>query len=175
MNSEFTSIPGYDDYIINTDGIVAKILKTQMNKTGYKYISLTKNKCGGSKHVYIHKLIGMTFLGAKYDQKNMCINHMDGNKLNNNINNLEYVSFSDNLKHAYKTGLRKPSYHMLGKSGFEHHLSHAIKIIYPDGKEEIFGSLRECDNTTKFSRSTISKYLKSGKLFNGIKFEPYKE
>ncbi len=57
----------------------------------------------GSKNEYLHRLIAMCFL----ENFNSClsVNHKDGNKLNNDINNLEIISLSENTKHAHKTGL----------------------------------------------------------------------
>ena len=44
-----------------------------------------------------------------------CINHLDGNKLNNKVENLEWSSYSKNMKHSYDTGLHKP-YDMKGEN-----------------------------------------------------------
>lgn len=51
----------------------------------------------------IHRLVAITFIDNP-DNKPM-VNHIDGNKLNNNACNLEWVTCSENHKHAYKTGL----------------------------------------------------------------------
>ena len=54
-------------------------------------------------HFAIHRLVAITFIDNP-DNKPM-VNHIDGNKLNNNACNLEWVTCSENHKHAYKTGL----------------------------------------------------------------------
>lgn len=80
-----------------------KILKQIENKNGYYYVSLCKNK---KVKIYpIHKLIAKTFL--QNPNNFSCINHKDGNKHNNCIENLEFCTYSHNEKEAYRIGLKK--------------------------------------------------------------------
>lgn len=76
-------------------------LKPGIEKGGYKFVILTKNK---KRTTYkIHKLVAETFIP---NTKNyICINHIDGNKINNNVNNLEWTTISGNISHAYKNKL----------------------------------------------------------------------
>ena len=80
-----------------------RILREGKDKGNYSIICLTKN----SKHktYYIHRLVAIAFIDNKKNLKQ--INHIDGNKSNNNVENLEWITCSDNLKHAYKNGLKK--------------------------------------------------------------------
>lgn len=73
--------------------------------TGYSRVRLYKNKI--SKTYLSHRLLGYAFLGLTGD---MCINHKDGNKLNNNILNLEVCTELENRKHAWETGLNRPNF-----------------------------------------------------------------
>jgi hypothetical protein len=67
------------------------ILKQKTNnKTGYRFLTLCKNK--KQKTITIHQLVAMGFLGHKPDRYNVVINHIDNNRLNNNVSNLELVS-----------------------------------------------------------------------------------
>lgn len=76
------------------------------NRKGYLYAVLYKN--GISTHFLVHRLVAETFIN-NCDNSNE-VNHLDGNKQNNNINNLEWCSHSKNILHAYKTGLHKTNY-----------------------------------------------------------------
>ena len=76
-------------------------LKPAIRKDGYLGVSLTKNSISKSK--LVHRLIGETFLFVKIDKE---INHIDGNKKNNNLNNLEICTRGENIRHAFKSGLR---------------------------------------------------------------------
>lgn len=76
-----------------------KLLKQSKNSSGYLHVTFSKNN--KLKTFTVHKLIMNTFIG----DSNLTINHKDCNKENNNINNLEYITNEDNLKHAHKNKL----------------------------------------------------------------------
>lgn len=69
--------------------------------------------CIHNKTTALHRIMAECFL-PKNEGKN-CVNHKDGNKLNNNIDNLEWCSYKDNSKHAWETGLKK--YHENTRKG----------------------------------------------------------
>lgn len=78
--------------------------KTFISNSGYERVSLW-NK--GKEHKFsIHKLVAIKYLDNPNNYQ--IINHKDGNKLNNNVDNLEWCNLSENVKHAYKNNLIKP-------------------------------------------------------------------
>ena len=86
------------------DGRVWKerIMQTPIS-SGYPSVSLRINNSYIKERV--HRLVGQAFVEGY--KKGLVINHIDGNKLNNEASNLEWCTFSENLKHAHKTGLNK--------------------------------------------------------------------
>lgn len=76
--------------------IKGKLLKPNI-ANGYYKVVLSKN--GKLKTIPIHKLVAQTFI-LNADNKPQ-INHIDGNKLNNNINNLEFVTAKENIRHRF--------------------------------------------------------------------------
>lgn len=80
------------------------ILKEKINMHGYKYVGLSCNGLRKSKS--IHRLVAENFIPNNNEYKE--VNHVDGNKLNNKINNLEWCTRRENVLHAYKLGLKKP-------------------------------------------------------------------
>lgn len=85
--------------VVNAKG---KTLAYTVNKqTGYKQVSLWKNNKGSSKA--IHRLVALTYLTNPNNLPE--VNHIDGNKLNNHVDNLEWVTRSENMIHAYSIGL----------------------------------------------------------------------
>ncbi len=84
-----------------------------VNTSGYYSTELYQGGVPLRKRV--HRLVAEAFI-PNPDGKPQ-VNHIDGNKLNNNVANLEWVSNSENMIHAYKTGLATPhpTYGMLGK------------------------------------------------------------
>lgn len=83
-----------------------KILKPSLDRKGYLKITLCKN----THHVTyrLHRLLATAFI-PKVENKNF-INHVDGNKINNNLSNLEWVTSKENNKHAQDTGLNPARY-----------------------------------------------------------------
>jgi hypothetical protein len=69
---------------------------------GYKTVTLRIN--GKTKVCSIHRLVAKTFIANSNNYK--CVNHIDGNKENNAVDNLEWCDYSHNIKHAYNNGLR---------------------------------------------------------------------
>ena len=80
-----------------------KVLKTTTQKTGYLMLTLCKDK--KKSNLLVHRIIAKTFLSNpnNYPQ----VNHKDGNKKNNCVDNLEWCTSSENQKHAYRLGLQK--------------------------------------------------------------------
>lgn len=86
---------------INAKKIKGKILTSKKGK--YLFVMLSKN--GKYKTKSIHRLVAEAFIDNPNNYN--CVNHIDGNKYNNSINNLEWCSVSQNNIHAYRNGLNK--------------------------------------------------------------------
>lgn len=71
---------------------------------GYPRVSL--NKSGKSKDKKIHRLVAEVFIPN--DKNLVAVNHIDGNKLNNRVDNLEWVSYSENMKHSFRNKTHTP-------------------------------------------------------------------
>ena len=106
----YEDIRGYEGlYQISKDGDVFSLVSHKLKSfeisiTGYKRVCLFKN--GKGKHYSIHRLVAETFIDNPNNEP--MVNHKDGNKLNNNIDNLEWCDLSYNIKHAYDNNLIKP-------------------------------------------------------------------
>ena len=80
-----------------------KVLKCYTSSHGYPTATLSKN--GIRKKIAVHILVGKAFIPNNENKPE--INHIDGNKSNNVVTNLEWVTYSENLIHAWRTGLTK--------------------------------------------------------------------
>jgi hypothetical protein len=99
-------------YTITTKEI---ILKNVEGKTGYNSVTLVKNSI--KKTINIHRIQLIAFK-PNSDFKNLQVNHIDGNKRNNNLENLEWTTPIENTRHAHKNNLCQ--------KGITHHASRQL-------------------------------------------------
>ena len=96
-------IPFIKNYFVCKEGYVlnkfGNIITGHTDKGGYKEINIK------GKNYLVHRLILRTFKGNE-DYKNLDVNHIDGNKTNNKIENLEWCIRKDNVIHSFKHGLQ---------------------------------------------------------------------
>lgn len=92
-------------YFLKTSGkwSPSKLMSPQIHSRGYVRVNLSKG--GFSKSYYVHRLVAMFFIPNTLNKP--CINHKDGNKLNNHYLNLEWCTVDENNEHAIQNGLVK--------------------------------------------------------------------
>lgn len=110
LNSNEVIIKTHPNYSIDINGRVKNIksnkyLAYSVNQSGYPQANLWNNNL--PTRCVIHRLVATAFI--KNPSNRPCVNHIDGDKTNNNINNLEWCTYSYNNKHAFDIGLRKPA------------------------------------------------------------------
>lgn len=101
-------IKDFENYLISKDGSIYKDityrkLKCSIDKSGYLKIRLINKS--GRKSMYLHRLLAINYISNPFNKPH--INHIDGNKLNNNISNLEWCTHKENMKHAWDNNLYK--------------------------------------------------------------------
>lgn len=107
LKRDWKQIPDHPDYYASLSGeIVGKhrrIMIGRVDRCGYKNVILREGSL--NKQHLAHRLIAETFID-KPEGKNF-INHKDGNKVNNAVDNLEWVTKSENTLHSFENGLQK--------------------------------------------------------------------
>ena len=105
---EFIPITGFEQYGINKNGDVYSYRRNKVLKQGmrglYKRVILFKDR--KFYYFHTHRLVAKMFISNPDDLPQ--VNHKDGNKLNNRIDNLEWCTCSYNVKHGYDIGLSTP-------------------------------------------------------------------
>lgn len=102
---DFVWIPGYPGYQIAVGPVrirrvaTGQLKKFHMDQYGYRVVNL-----GYKQKERVHRLVATVFI-PNPDSKPQ-VNHIDGNKLNNEPNNLEWATCKENIQHAFRTGLR---------------------------------------------------------------------
>lgn len=109
MPDRWKQVDGFDGrYYVSTSGqvyskISDRLMTQQVNKCGYRYVHLRGG--GVSKNVNVHRLVAKAFVDNADDKP--CVNHIDGNKENNVVSNLEWCTHSENVNHAIDHDLLK--------------------------------------------------------------------
>lgn len=127
-----------------------KRLNQYNNGNGYLTVSIF------SDLMYVHRIVCEAFNGNPIFET-MQVNHLDGNRNNNHARNLQWVTPSDNQKHAFKELGRVHSKNQLGKSGFNHHYSKPVDQICIETGQIIktFGSREEAAKAINVDPSAI--------------------
>lgn len=154
----FFIVPGYERFSVNRQGFVfdrdlrrpARIKHTiSESKKIYLYVE--------RKYPSVHRLVALTFLDDSHilDTEKKVVNHLNGDTVNNSVENLEWTTYQGNSIHAYTTGLRNDNVPVLCKDL----RNNEIKRFY---------SYQECGRYFNVNGASIFYYLRSkrvGKLF----------
>lgn len=147
-------IPNYEGlYKISNLGDIMSIrrkrlIKSDKRKDGYIQVHLTKNK--KMKNFLLHRLVAITFIENPNNYE--FINHIDGNKENNSLNNLEWCDRSYNILHAYNNELIKKR-----KKVEQYDKNNNLLNIYT--------SIMEASKKTNIDRAHISACCKGKKKY----------
>ena len=173
MDRTWLKIEGFDNYSVSNDGQVRNdlnnhIKEQRLNRYGYPIVSIYQDG-----HAYtwpVHRLVAKAFIDNPENKEQ--VNHKDGNKTNNNVDNLEWATRSENMKHAFATGLVTPhaTRGMLGKknpNAGRH--GYSIKVIETG---EVFKNIAACAKALDLSAQRICDVLKGySRSYRGYTFE----
>lgn len=152
------SIHGYEGiYIVSNSGIIksldrldakggkrkGRVIKPSFSKDGYLYVGL----CNGKHKTFkVHRIVAREFINNQHNKET--VNHIDGDKTNNNVYNLEWSTREEQLVHAYKNNLKKWDKKARDNACNARH--NPIKIIDKETGKEYYS----------VNTSVISKYFK---------------
>lgn len=141
-----------------------KVLKPKLNKAGYYEVSLSKN--GVLKSFLLHRLIAIHFLDNKDNLPQ--VNHKNGVKTDNRLDNLEWVTISENTKHAFDNNLgnfKENALNVLQKINSK--TSYKKVIFYKDDKEFVFNSIKEAAETLSLNKDNITRAIRKKQKVSG--------
>ena len=170
MMEIWKDIPGYENlYQVSNLGNIRRILfinnqvqkkkitiiKKQINKRNRIQASLYKN--GKRKNLLVHRLVAMAFLDNPNNYPE--VNHIDGNSLNNNVDNLEWCTKKYNMQHAYDNNLNHFK---------EHNKKTSKPIIRNDGKkyDNSYAAAKELNVSVFSIRDVLKGRTKTCKGYN---------
>lgn len=124
-------------------------INTGWDNNGYTHVSI------GNKSYQLHRLVALAFIKSN-DLKKIEVNHIDGNKKNNELTNLEWVTHKENVQHAFDTGLSPTRY--------------VVQYNLSGEKIRSYNSIAEAERTLQIthSQSYISIAIDKEKKANGF-------
>lgn len=160
LDHDWAPVPGFKDYVVSTAGRVLSYkrggwreLQPYIGKNGYKYLNLRKD--GHTVRKNIHRIVAETFIDNP--ESKPAVNHIDGNKLNNNVENLEWVTYRENSRHAIEHGLTTPPDHVLGNEACR---TPIVALCLETGEEYHYPSQRAASIDLDITPPHINKVLK---------------
>lgn len=160
MIEEWRRISGYGGfYNVSNYGRVCSTINGSIRikkqyKTSDGYLKVRIGHGDLSKVVFVHRLVAQLFIG---DVSEMEVNHLDGNKENNSVLNLEICTHQDNMSHAFNV-LHINNKGMLGRFGKKHHLSKPIFQLSKEGCIiKKYDSLMDASRALNLRAANISK------------------
>lgn len=175
MQQEWTRIVGFSNYEVSDDGCVRNVgnkreIKTHIHSKTSPYLNvIIANDEGKKKHKNIHRLVAEAFINNP--QNKPCVNHKDGNKLNNHKDNLEWVTHSENDLHAFRNGLRHSTSKQIQKA-----IASTRKPVRNKTTGEEFESITKAAESIGGKIGGIHKcVVGERKRYKGMEFEFVKE
>ena len=139
---------------------IGKILKQSAKNNGYMHLVLSAN--GIKKNAHAHRLVAQAFIPNPLNK--MDVNHIDGDKTNNKVDNLEWATRSENQKHAYDIGLQPKDDSRF--AGFESHNKEIRVPVIVDG-DKYFKSQKAAAQYIGVTLSGVQTALKRDGKCNG--------
>jgi hypothetical protein len=164
---ESRMVYGFTKYFVTRDGRLwnnklGKFMKLQ-DKKGYLHVQLNEN--GKREYKSIHRLVAEAYIPNPDNKRT--VNHKDSDKHNNNVDNLEWSTDGENIKHSYENGVRENQKKICAQNGMtmRKFSESDIKEIYSKRKNKI--KIQDIANSYSVHRETISRILR------GITYKEY--
>lgn len=150
MNEIYKPIENFSNYLVSNLGNIKNkktkhVLKGGIDKHNYKYYTL-KNDNGELKQLSCHRIVAQAFIPNP--ENKLQVNHKDKNKKNNHVDNLEWMTRSENIKHAIKNGKKK------GNT-----INKKVKII-EENNTAIFDSITDAAKHYEVPKESLSAAMK---------------
>jgi len=163
-NEEWVELEKFPTYFISNYGRLKRKLSKEVEKLynptiryPVYYFRTPETRAKGKKAdvINVHKLVADNFLVNPKTDINMVIDHKDGDKMNYHVNNLEWISSSENLARAYKNGQRKNNY-----LGYDKNNRPVVALNIETKEVQEFGGVRVAERELGLSSSSVKDVCK---------------
>lgn len=139
------------------------ILRNLLCNPGYYRVSLSKN--GIFRQCLVHRLVAEAFIPNEHKYRE--VNHINGVKTDNYVENLEWCTRQQNAQHAFRTGLSR----ITDKQ--KKNAMRPVRLLYPDGTSQIVSSIKEASKIIGYAHynSVYTALYRGRPLMNGFRFE----
>ena len=180
IKDTFMDVPGYPNYQVNQFGIVRRLAHKYVNKAGievtlptmimkqnhdsYGYCRVCTTINGKHQNTFVHRLVALAFIPNP--ENKATVNHIDGNKDNNSVSNLEWATQIEQNHHAITTGLRDGTMIAARKAS----KAKISQMVYCIETNTIYPSVSEAERTLNLSQTVVFESLRNGNKVEGYSF-----
>lgn len=151
VNEIWKEVENYPNYFISNTGVLKRVYKNgnsliksyYVHKNKYKRVHMSNSN--GIKFFNIHRLVASAFIPNPYNKED--VNHIDGDKMNNHVSNLEWATRKENIKHSWDNGFQ------------DNMINTHRKIILNTENGIFYESCTEASKYSNFSQSHLSSML----------------
>ena len=143
-------IKGFENYLISKSGLIYSIKRKKLinqfaDKYGYMQVVLYNGKYQSFR---VHRLVALAYLENANNHK--VVNHLNGIKIDNRVDNLEWCSIKENVNHSWQNGLS------------ENIRNASSKIVLDTNNGIFYNSAREASKCSNYAYSTLRSMLNGG-------------
>lgn len=152
----------------NNQPIPERILKQSTDSSGYKYVSLYNEELKKNKRYRVHRLVAVAFLPNPENKE--VVNHKNGIKSDNFVENLEWATYGENKSHSFKE--LGETHWLTGKTGKNNPYSKSVEQLDLEGNViNTFSSVQDITRKLGFGQGNISAVCRGErKTANGCKW-----
>lgn len=183
MIIQWKDIDGYPGYQVSNDGQVrsidmplvnirgrlrqwkGRILRPSTRRKGNGYNSVSLGNASKSTKM-VHRLVAIAFIENPF--KKPCVNHIDGNKKNNHVDNLEWATYSENEKHSYAVLGKKANCPFTGKKGKDSSSANPVDYYIDNVLVKSFDTVNECAAFFGGHPSNMATHIRKGIPYKGL-------